>query len=235
MKEQLALLHRLQQTDSQIDADQAELAGLDDGPALAAQLQREEAELEEREENLAATQAQLHDQQLQLQGTEDDRQQKWEQAYGGMVSDPKELNALEQKIEELDRRKGKLEEDIIMLLDDVENMQAAVAEKQSEVAQLTAKLGQAREYFAQRSAELKAELDGLGQERAALVGQIQSALLAEYERLRKHSGNIAVAVAKSHTCSVCHTAVAGSLLGELRAPTRLVKCENCGRILVLDK
>ena len=235
MKEQLVLLHSLQQTDSQITADQAELAGLDDGTVLAPQLEHGEGELAERHEKLAATQAQLHDQQLQLQGTEDDRQRKWNQAYGGMVSDSRELSALEQKIGELDRRKDKLEEDIIMLLDDVENMQAGAAEKRTEVERLSANLARTREDFAQRSAQLKAELARLSRQREELIERIDSSLLAEYDRIRERTSDLAVAVVEGKTCSACHTAVAGSLVAELEAPRRVVKCESCRRILVLDK
>ncbi len=235
MKEKLALLHKLQQTDSQISADQAELAGLDEGAELTAQLEHERAEVEEHQENVAATQAQLHDQQLQLQGAEDDRQRKWDQTYGGTVSDPKELSALEQKIEELDRRKDKLEEDIIMLLDDVENMQAVAAEKQTELDGLSGSLARTQQHFAQRSAELEAELEHLARQRQELIEQIAPSLLVEYDRFRRRISDLAVSVVEGKTCSACHTAVAGSLLGELEAPLRVVKCESCRRILVLDR
>ncbi len=235
MKDQLALLYRLQQIDTQMRADERELAGLDDGGALAEQLAGAEAELQQRRETLTTTEAQLQDKQLRVGSTEDEHKQKWDQAYGGRVSDPRELTALEQKIGELDRRKDKLEDDIIMLLDEVEVCQADSAAKQTEVDELSREVAGMREHFAQRTAALTAELEQLAQQRRELVGQIEAALLDEYERIRRRSGNVAVAVAERNTCSACHTAVAGGLVGELAAPSRLVKCENCRRILVLDK
>ncbi len=235
MKQQLVLLYQLQQTDSQIEADEAELSGLDNGETLAGELEAEEAKLRELEDKLTAAQAELYDKQLQLQGTEDDRQAKWDQTYGGMVSDPKELSALERKIEELDWRKGKLEEDIIMLLDDVEALQEQVGQKQAEVEEMSSKLSEVRQHFEQRSAELSEELQDLAQRRSELEAQIKSSLLDDYEHTRQHSANIAVAVVKDRACSACHTAVASSLLGELQQPTIVVRCESCRRILVLDK
>ena len=235
MKDQLALLYKLQQTDTQMRADERELAGLDDGGALAEQLAGAEAELQQRRETLTATEAELQDKQLQLGSTEDEHKQKWDQAYGGRVSDPKELAALEQKIGELDRRKDKLEDDIIMLLDEVDVCQADSAAKQTEVDELSGELAGVREHFAQRTTALTAELEQLAEQRTELGGQIDGALLDEYERILRRSGDVAVAVAERNTCSACHTAVAGGLVSELQMSSRLVKCENCRRILVLDK
>jgi len=235
MKQQLVLLYQLQQTDSQTEADEAELSGLDNGETLAGELEAEEAKLSELEDKLSAAQAELRDKQLQLQGTEDDRQAKWDQTYGGMISDPKELSALERKIQELDRRKDKLEEDIIMLLDDVETLQEQVGQKQAEVDEMTGRLSEVRQHFAQRSAELSEELQYLVQRRGELEAQIKPGLLDDYEHARQRSGNVAVAVVEDKACSICHTAVASNLLGELQQPTRVVRCESCRRILGLDK
>jgi len=235
MKQQLVLLYQLQRTDSQINADEAELSELDNGEALAGELEAEEYKLSELENKLAAVQAELHDKQLQLQGTEDDRQDKWDQTYGGVVSDPKELSALERKIQELDRRKDKLEEDIIMLLDDVETFQEQVDQKRADVETMSSRLDAVRQHFQQRSAELSAELEQLADQRPELEAQIESGLLNEYERTRQSSGNVAVAVVEDRACNMCHTAVASSLIGELKQSARVVKCENCRRILVLKE
>ncbi len=235
MKQQLVLLYQLQKTDSQIEADEVELSKLDNGEVLAGELEAEEGKLRELQDRLAAAQAELHDKQLQLQGTEDDRKNKWEQTYGGMVSDPKELSALERKIEELDRRKDKLEEDIILLLDEVEALQEQVNQKQATVGEMSSRLDAVRQHFARRSAELSTELKQLVDQRSALEAQIKSDLLDDYEHTRQHSGNVAVAVVEAKACSACHTSVAGNLLGELEEPTRIVRCESCHRILVLDE
>ncbi len=235
MKQQLVLLYQLQQTDSQIEADEAELSGLDNGETLAGELEVEEAKLSGLEDKLSAAQAELRDKQLQLQGTEDDRQAKWDQTYGGMISDPKELSALERKIEELDRRKDKLEEDIIMLLDDVEILQEQVDQKQADVETMSSRLSEVRQHFEQRSAELSEELKHLAQRRSELETQIKSSLLDDYEHARQHSRNVAVAVVEDRACSACHTTVASSVIGELKQAARVVRCESCQRILVLGE
>jgi len=235
MKQQLVLLYQLQQTDSQTEANEAELSGLDNGETLAGELEAEEAKLSELEDKLAVAQAELRDKQLQLQGTEDDRQDKWDQTYGGRISDPKELSALERKIQELDRRKDKLEEDIIMLLDDVETFQEQVDQKQADVETMSSRLSEVRQHFEQRSAELSKNLQDLAQRRCELRAQINSTLLGDYEHTRQHSANVAVAVVEHRACSACHTAVASSVIGELKQATRVVRCESCRRILVLGE
>ena len=121
MKEQLQLLYQLQQIDTQIQADQNELAQIDDGSAAQQRLGEEEQLSEQMQEDFATTQARLHDKELQLQGIEDEREAKWSRAYGGRVSDLKELQALEQKVAELDRRRDRLEEEILRLMDEMED------------------------------------------------------------------------------------------------------------------
>ena len=235
MKEQLLLLYRLQETDTQFQDDEQELEELDPGEELAGQLEEQGTELAQLEQKLSEAQAQIHDKQLQLQSTEDDRESKWDQAYAGTVFDPRKLSALEQKIAELDRRKGKLEEDIILLLDEVETLEQQAADKRTEVDQMSNQLAQIRDHFEQRSRQLRQKLERLANQRQELEGEVEAELLEQYERIRQRSHNVVVAVVRDSRCSACHTAVATSLIGQLRQPDGLVTCENCRRILVLDR
>ena len=233
MKEQLQLLYELQQIDTQIQADETELAELDDGSSAEQALAQEEQLYQQMQQDLAATQAQLHDKELQWHGTEDDRESKWAQAYGGRVSDPKELQALEQKIAELDRRKDQLEEETLRLMDDVETKQQAVADNEAQVHQLREKLQSIQQNYRTRTEQLVAELTGLRQRREQLPQQISPSLLQQYEQLHQRSNNLAVVAVVNGACSGCHTSVPSNYVTRLENPTEVLKCESCRRILVI--
>lgn len=233
MKEQLQLLYQLQQTDTQIQADETELTELDDGSQTEQLLAEQEELHKQTQQGLSSIQAELHDKELQLQGTEDDREAKWNQAYGGRVSDPKELQALAQKIAELDRFKDRLEEEIIRLLDEVEAKQQAVAEKSTEVEQLREKLQTTQQSYRTRTEQLTNELQGLRQRREQLPGQISPSWLQQYEQIRQRSNNLAVVAVVNGACSGCYTAVPSNYVTQLEDPTTVIKCESCRRILVI--
>ena len=235
MKEQLALLDQLQQTDTQAEADERELEELDEGSSTQEALTQEEQSLEQSERELAATRARLHDKELQLQGTEDDRAAKWSQAYGGRVTDPKELQALVQKISELDRRKDRLEEEAIGLLDEVEAKEQALAKKTTEVDRLREKLHNIQQHHRSRTEQLKARLLDLRERRQALPAQLSPSLLAQYEQIRQKSGNLAVVTVEGGACGGCHTSLPSNYVTGLANPAQVMRCENCGRILVLPQ
>ncbi len=233
MKEQLQLLYQLQQIDTQIQADQNELARIDDGGAAQQRLGEEEQLSEQMQEDFATTQARLHDKELQLQGIEDEREAKWSRAYGGRVSDPKELQALDQKIAELDRRRDRLEEEILRLMDEVEDKQQAVDQKAGEVKYLREERQQIVDYYHNRTEQLNAELESLHQRRPQLCEQIPTSLLDRYDQIREKSNNLAVVVVGDGTCGGCHTSVPNNYVSMLHNPSELIRCENCRRILVI--
>lgn len=233
MKEQLQLLYQLQQIDTHIQARGHELATLDDGHSTEQTLAAQQQSLQQMQQDLAATRVQLHDKELQLQGTEDDRAAKWALAYGGRVTDPKELQALEKKIAELDRLRDRLEEEIIGLLDETEAQSQATDDKATEVQKLTAKLQSIRENSGTRTEQLTAQLQDLRQGREQLPTHIQPVLLQQYEQIRQRSGDLAVVAVDNGACGGCHTSVPSNYVTALANPTQILRCESCRRILVI--
>ena len=231
MKDQLDLLYDLQQLDTRIDYASRELRGLDDGSAKRAELAAAEQELSELEEALHKRNSEQLDKELQLESTEAERADKWGKAYGGTISDSKELASLERKIEELQRRKSKLEDELLDIYDDIESRTSEVDTQSAGVATLRAELDEILATFEHRSTELRgviAEARGMREE---IVGGLEPNLLADYEAIRERVGGLAVATAQGQLCSGCRVSMSLMIYESVQAGKQVVRCEGCRRIL----
>ncbi|MBC7287566.1 MAG: hypothetical protein H5T86_05875 [Armatimonadetes bacterium] len=229
--QQLSLLYRLQLADSGVDERRRALACLDDGGAARAELAEAEEQLAAAAEKLRRDRAALRDKELRLSSTEKDIADKRDQAYGGSVTDPKKLAALERKIEELTQLKGKLEEEILLLMDEVEEEATAVEQMQGRVEQLRQRVQEIEQQYAADQQRLNDEITALAAEREEIARQVEPGLLRVYEQLRGKLGGVAVAAIENGMCSACHTAVPRDIDAKIAHSSVPVRCENCHRIL----
>jgi uncharacterized protein len=230
MSDKLSLLFDLQKIDSSIDLHRRNIAGLDDGTQARATLENASAELQARQKTLVDDEAALKDKELQLNGAEQEREQKRKRAQSAS-SNPKEVAALDRKIDELTRLKGKLEEASLMLMDQVELDRARVAEAQKAVDVATKRAADTESTYATARKRLKGELQELLKQREELAPQVDAALLAQYETIRERSGGLGIVEIKAGTCGGCQTAVPTSSLAAARDGKSIVKCESCRRLL----
>lgn len=235
MKEQLTRLYELQQTDTSYLAKRQALRRLDDGSATEARQSAAQQELAAAQARLRELETALLDRELHLKSTEDEQKARNKQAYGGTVSDPKQLRSLEQKIAELGRMKGKLEEETLELMEQLEAARAAAARLQGIVEGLTRQAALARERYTEHSGQLKRELRELKRHREGLVGGLDAGLVKQYEALLEKLDGLAVAVVRKGSCSGCKVTVPSLYAPALRSGSQVVKCENCRRILYLPQ
>ncbi len=231
IREHIAQLYRLQNIDSAIAEREALLAGLDDGSSARAELEAQQGRLDALEEQLHRQRADQRNLELELESVEEEKRDKSDRAYGGKVSKPKELAALEKKIEELENRKGVLEDRILALLDQIEQSEAELAEQQKTTKQNEDLLREITTKYEQQSQRAGNELEELRRRRAEAAAAIDAGLLRQYDNLRQKLGGIAIVAVEGGMCMGCHVAVPHST--EIRG-TRgdgLAKCENCHRIL----
>ena len=230
MPDKLSLLFELQKVDSSIDLRRRNIAGLDDGAQARATLAKATAELQARQKTLADDEGALKDKELQLNSAEQEREQKRKRAQASS-SNAKEVAALDRKIEELTRMKGKLEEDSLMLMDQVELDRARVAEAKKAVDAATQRAEETEATYASAKKRLKGELHELLQRREEMAPEVDAALLAQYETTRERSGGLGIVEIKAGTCGGCQTAVPTSSVAAARDGKSIVKCESCRRLL----
>jgi uncharacterized protein len=152
----------------------------------------------------------------------------------GQVTSPRDLENLQHEIGSLDRRISDLED---AELEVMEKLEAAEAVQTDLRTRAEAFAGRQAELETTRDAALK-ELDEqraeLGDKRSAVAAELPEQLLAQYQRLREHNGGIGAAPLVGKRCMGCRMELAPSDLNTIKAaaPDAVLRCEECGRILV---
>lgn len=231
MKEQLARLYDLQQIDTALAQHKAWIADLDDGTRAGKQLAAIQATLDAARKKLHDLEATNRSKELELKSADEERQSKSKRAYGGTVSDTKELGALERKIEELHRKSSHLEDEMLELMDQIETMRGEVEKQQRLATAAQAVHDKARSDYAEARGKLEGEMRGMLARRQELVPQLDANLLKEYDTLRAKFDGIAVSGVEGNMCKTCRTVLPQSTLAAMKMGKMVVKCQNCKRIL----
>lgn len=154
--------------------------------------------------------------------------------YGGTVSNPRELQDLQEEIEALGRRITHLEDEELEIMEQVEPVEARLADLDQTVAATRQVLERAEAQLTVDEAEVLAEIDAETARRAEAVAPVPAELLEHYEKLRAGRGGIGVARLIGSQCGGCHLTLSAMEAARMRKlPVgEVAHCEECGRILV---
>jgi uncharacterized protein len=194
-------------------------------------LERKLAAVDDRLEKLRRSQERLED---EIASLRDKMAETDKRLYSGEITNPRELQALQEEVASIQRHIERLEDDELDVMEatepvDAERAQLAAEHDRcsSEAERLTAELSEAE-------AAIEAELASVSADRAAAAAEVPEDLWDEYDRLRARLGGIAIARLSGSTCQGCHLALPAVEIDRIR---RLpldepVHCEECGRLLV---
>lgn len=162
------------------------------------------------------------------------RQRNADRVDGGMVSDPKQLQALQHEIQTLDKRIVDLEDEELAVMERLEDAQSRLAALAAELAGVE----QEGASLVQKRAAITAEIEGqradAQAERDTLSSDLPADLLALYDRLRTQLGGVGVGALQHGRCGGCQLNVGAADLARMAtAPSdEVLRCEECNRILV---
>jgi predicted nucleic acid-binding Zn-ribbon protein len=231
VNQELQTLIELQEYDSNIAKLEAEAA------RLPKQIEAIQASLAEAKKTVDAFKTKIDQTRKDLRGKEKDLEvhavkRSKEEARLYEVKTNKEYSAVLLEIEEIKQVKAKTEEEILGLME--RQVRLAVDVKEAE-ARLKTREEQAKQdegAVRAKLAKVEQELTGVRAERANRAKGLAPNLLASYERIMKARGGTAVAsVGGASICGGCRMSIRPQALLELRNPTGLMTCENCGRYL----
>ncbi|HEY0509435.1 MAG TPA: C4-type zinc ribbon domain-containing protein [Blastococcus sp.] len=147
---------------------------------------------------------------------------------------PKEMTNLQHELASLKRRQSDLEDQVLELMERREAADAALAVARQGLEEARA----ARERAEQLRDDALADIaDGTKRHeavRAETAAGIAAPLLTLYDRIRKQTGGTGAAMLRARACQGCRLELYGNELSAVRNadPHEVVRCENCGRILV---
>jgi uncharacterized protein len=154
--------------------------------------------------------------------------------YSGSVTNPRELQALQEDIDSLRRRQRTLEDQDLELMEEIEPLTAQMAELDGASQSLEAVATDLKAALDAAAAGIDAELAEATAQRATEAAAIDDAVVTDYEQLRVQLGGIAIARLVGNACGGCHLSLPAVELDRIRRldPDTRVVCDECGRILV---
>lgn len=171
-------------------------------------------------------------QEAELQRLERRKMELTRELYGGQVTSLKDLRCLEEQVHQLERKIDLLAESYLKLEEKAQEMEKNIKIKSGQLAAagkaLKEKARRAKENLDRQKEEL-ASLERSIQEAESLVAP---ALLAHYRRFQERMGPMVLAPAEDGVCGGCGIMLPALLRQKVKQHA-LVRCESCGRILVM--
>ncbi|HTY79684.1 MAG TPA: C4-type zinc ribbon domain-containing protein [Candidatus Bathyarchaeia archaeon] len=231
MDAQLKTLIDLQGVDTRIAAHEAEAARLPkEIAAVHAAIETAKKDVEAGKARLDAAKKDQRAREKDLEVVQAKRSKTEARLYE--VKTNKEYSAVLAEIEEIKQEKGRVEEEILVLMESQERLTADIKDSEARFKAREAQGRQEEAALQEKLRGVEADLALVRTERAELAKQLPVPVLADYDKLLKARGGLALAqVVKPNLCGGCRMTVTPQRLQELRAQTAPLPCESCGRYL----
>lgn len=229
----IEILKELQKIDSQIFKTKE---ALEDKPRKIAILEEEFAKLasslKSLESEFKKVQLEHKDKDLALQTKEGTVNKHRNQL--SQIKTNKEYNALQLEIEKMKADNSLLEEQIIMLLDKIDGLKAAISKEKDILALEEKKLNSAKSQVEIEIKELQDTISKLNiQRKIVITPDLKPEVLALYERIKENRGEIAIIPVQDGHCSGCYVNLRAQVLNELSLG-KILTCDTCSRILYVE-
>jgi len=145
-----------------------------------------------------------------------------------------EYTAILKEIEHTRNDISVLEDEVIMLLEDYDNCEENLLEKNQEVENNKGELDKLIIDNRDRENSLKLMLELLEKERNEIASKIDSIILGRYEKTREHSNGIAISMVKNGVCQGCFVNLPPQLISKVILGETIERCPNCARFLYIE-
>ncbi len=230
-----ATLFQLQQLDLELDrlaAEQQTVTTLLQGNTS---LRRARKELEYLQPQLQVAQQAQEESEWTLEDLSRRLQQKEERLYNGTVTNPKELQGLQQEVQHLRAQYNRQEERVLEALDITEALKEALQQKQNDLKKAEDLWQSEYNRLMTRQSQLDTRKQEFGQKRQQLVAYLTEDHLTRYNAMRRSKQGRAVSKIEQNSCQWCRVILTPSELQRVRISEELQTCTNCGRILYYDR
>lgn len=225
-------LYRIQRVDRKLHAQRQRAKEIDAELGSNEAVQRAEQAMRAIEQQLRPQEARANDLNLEIQTIATQRKQFSAQLYGGGVSNPKELQDIEHKIEALARRQSELETAMLETMMAVDELKLQYDAAVAHLAQVEAAHTSEHGALQEERQQVRTEIRKLKAQREKLVAETDAEALALYDEMWRPKQGRPVAVMEGDRCTHCGVSQTEVAAQRVRRGQEIVFCTNCGRILV---
>ena len=230
MKENLLLLIKLQECDSQLVKLSAKKKKL---PENIDKLDKEFSSFREGIEK-----NKIKYDELKFLHTE--RENKIKKLNEGMVKtkarllevkNNKEYQAMLKEIEIAESSRGDIETEIISILEALDKLSGLVKKDEETLKHSKNKYEQEKKIIEDDLNTIDADIVDWEKKRINLQKNVSDDLLARYEKIRNRNKGVCVISVWKAVCNGCHMNIPPQLYNELQKSNELLSCPNCSRII----
>ncbi|OGS20446.1 MAG: hypothetical protein A2252_10445 [Elusimicrobia bacterium RIFOXYA2_FULL_39_19] len=151
-----------------------------------------------------------------------------------MVKTNEQYKALLNQIANVEAEKGKIEESILKVMEEVESFNRGIKDEENVLKDQEEKINQEIKVYEQKVTDFKGQLVALEEERKQLESSVTPNALKKYEYIRKKcKDGIAITIIENNNCGNCHMQLPAQVINEVSKNDVLVFCENCSKILYI--
>ncbi len=154
--------------------------------------------------------------------------------YDGTVTAHKDLQAIQDEIKTLGRRRSDIEDNVLEAMEQGEPLDAQLAELDQKLANVDERRDEATKSLGESEAAIDAEVEVERAQRTEAVGVVEASLVELYETSRADCGGIGICRLIDKTCQGCHLTLPAVEYDRVRKEPEgtIVRCGECNRILV---
>lgn len=147
------------------------------------------------------------------------------------VKTNKEYQSGLKEIDKIKEQHSKLEDEMIVCLDEIEAAENDVVEQQKTLEEMSEELEQDKAKLKQESKQQQHALTTLQKAHQELLSRIDPELLKRYRAVQNNTGSIALAGVKDAVCQVCNVNIPPQMYNELLRADNLLLCPHCQRMI----
>ncbi|NLV77290.1 MAG: hypothetical protein GX023_09990 [Tissierellia bacterium] len=233
----LELLLELHKHDNNLKNINLKLKEISDGEkvkTISAKLEKMENRLKDIEKRLETNQLGLNRNDLLLRDLYYRLKETEKDLYGGKISDLKQLSYLDKERETIQKEIDKKELEIIQQMEKIDNLKEEFSKLKEDFKELKLEYINLIEGYNQTIEDLKLKAYEEISEKEKISPKIEQDILNAYVNLKKTRG-YALAEIIDNRCSGCNMLLPTIVIDRLKNMGEIVYCENCGRILYINK
>jgi predicted nucleic acid-binding Zn-ribbon protein len=191
---------------------------------------RQEETLHKAQDELKHLKVDTHQKEVSLK-TVDEKIKKYEKQLADIMS-KKEYEALKIELAHAREQAGKLEDEILGVMGQVEEKTARIPELEKNLKEGRAHVEQFVREYDERMARLGQEQKDVLHKLAEIEATLPEEITPAYQRLVNAKGEDALALVEGRICTACYTEITAQNEQDLLRGV-FILCKNCGRIMYL--
>ena len=230
-----ATLFQLQQLDLELDRLTTEYQAITTSLQGNADLRKLRSDYEVVQEEWQSSLQTQKDAEWTLEDLNNRLQQQEQRLYNGSVTNPKELQSLQQEVQRLRAQQNRQEEHLLEVIDTTESLQEIAQQKLASLQQAQDAWQEEFTALTARGQQIEEQQQESREKREQIIASLDVDLVKRYEAMRRTKQGRAVSKVEQNSCQWCRVILTPSELQHVRISSELQACTNCGRILYYDR